>query len=127
MTRIKLLVAAITVAVFGAFTFASIGTVSAIDPGNPLAEVCQTDPGNSVCQSQDDNANELIYTLINVLLFVVGALAVIMIIVGGILYAISNGDAGRITKAKNTIMYAIVGLIVAFLAFAIVNWVVRVL
>lgn len=127
MTKIKLLVAAITVAVFGAFSFATAGTVSAIDPGNPLGEVCQSDPNNSVCQSADDEADDLIGTLINTLLFVVGALSVIMIIVGGILYAISNGDAGKITKAKNTIMYSVVGLIVAFLAYAIVNWVVRVL
>jgi len=127
MTKIKLLVAAIAVAVFGTLTFATTGTVNAIDPGAPLAEVCQTDPGNSVCQSADDNAEDLIGTLINTLLFVVGALSVIMIIVGGIFYAISNGDAGKITKAKNTIMYSVVGLVVALLAYAIVNWVVRVL
>ncbi len=62
-------------------------------------------------------------TIVNVLLFIVGALAVIMIIIGGLRYAISAGDAKAVSAAKNTILYAIVGLIVAFLAFAAVNFV----
>lgn len=65
----------------------------------------------------------VITTVTNVLLFVVGALAVIMIIVGGIRYATSGGNAASVTTAKNTILYAIVGLIIAFLAFAAVNFV----
>jgi hypothetical protein len=65
----------------------------------------------------------IITNITNVLLFVVGALAVIMIIWGGIRYATSGGNASNVTAAKNTILYAIVGLIIAFLAFAIVNWV----
>jgi hypothetical protein len=62
-------------------------------------------------------------TIVNVLLFVIGAISVIMLIIGGIRYTISAGDSGNVTSAKNTIMYAIIGLVVAFLAFAIVNWV----
>jgi len=65
----------------------------------------------------------VITTITNTLLFVAGALAVIMIIIGGIRYATSGGNASNVTAAKNTILYAIVGLIIAFLAFAIVNWV----
>ena len=60
----------------------------------------------------------------NVLLYILGAVAVIMIIVGGIKYTISNGDSSQITSAKNTILYAVIGLIVALLAYAIVNFVV---
>ncbi|HEY8992704.1 MAG TPA: pilin [Candidatus Microsaccharimonas sp.] len=62
-------------------------------------------------------------TIVNVLLFVIGAISVIMLIIGGIRYTISAGDSGNVTAAKNTILYAIVGLVIAFLAFAIVNWV----
>ena len=62
-------------------------------------------------------------TIVNVLLFVIGAVSVIMLIIGGIRYTISAGDSGNVTAAKNTIMYAIIGLVIAFLAFAIVNWV----
>lgn len=62
-------------------------------------------------------------TITNTLLFVIGALSVVMIIWGGIRYATSGGNAASVTAAKNTILYAIVGLIIAFLAFAAVNWV----
>ncbi len=62
-------------------------------------------------------------TIVNVLLFIIGAISVIMLIIGGVRYTISGGDSGNVTAAKNTIMYALIGLLVAFLAFAIVNWV----
>ena len=68
-------------------------------------------------------AGGVLTTITNTLLFIVGALAVIMIIWGGLRYATSAGNASSVTAAKNTILYAIVGLIVAFLAFAAVNWV----
>lgn len=62
-------------------------------------------------------------TIVNVLLFLIGAISVVMLIIGGIRYTISAGDSGSVTAAKNTIMYALIGLIIAFLAYAIVNWV----
>jgi hypothetical protein len=68
--------------------------------------------------------NTIIRTIINVMLFIIGILCVIMIIFGGIRYATSTGDKGRVDNAKNTILYAVVGLVVAILAFAIVNWVI---
>ena len=64
-----------------------------------------------------------IKTIVNVMLYVLGAIAVIMIVIGGIRYTTSNGDSSGITGAKNTILYAIVGLVVAILAYAIVNFV----
>ncbi|MBH1957014.1 hypothetical protein I8H84_05550 [Candidatus Saccharibacteria bacterium] len=67
---------------------------------------------------------EGIKNVVNVLLFLLGSIAVIMIIIGGIRYATSNGDAGAIKGAKDTILYAVIGLIVAILAYAIVNFVV---
>jgi len=65
----------------------------------------------------------IITSITNTMLFIVGALSVIMIIIGGIRYAISGGNSASVTAAKNTILYAIVGLIIAFLAFAAVNFV----
>ncbi|AHB42192.1 hypothetical protein RAAC3_TM7C00001G0334 [Candidatus Saccharibacteria bacterium RAAC3_TM7_1] len=62
-------------------------------------------------------------TITNVLLFLIGAVAVIMLIIGGIRYTISGGDSTAVTAAKNTILYSIVGIIVALLAYAIVNFV----
>ena len=66
---------------------------------------------------------EFIKTIINVLLFVIGAVAVIMIIIGGIRYVVSGGDQNAVTGAKNTILYAIIGIVVAVLAYAVVNFV----
>lgn len=68
-------------------------------------------------------ADSLLQTVTNVLLFIIGAISVIMIIIGGIRYVISNGDSTQITSAKNTILYSVIGLIVALLAFAIVSFI----
>ena len=63
-------------------------------------------------------------TIINVLLFIVGAVSVIMLIIGGIRYTLSGGDSAAVTAAKNTILYAIIGVVVAILAYAVVNFVI---
>lgn len=82
------------------------------------------------CAKSDEQQSELFgsgsifETVVNVLLFIVGAIAVIMLIYGGFKYVISGGDAGAVTSAKNTILYAVVGIIVALLAYAIINFVV---
>lgn len=60
----------------------------------------------------------------NTILYIVGIVAVIMLIIGGIKYVLSGGDSKKVTDAKNTVLYAIIGLVVAFLAFAIVNFVI---
>lgn len=77
---------------------------------------------NNVPQQLDGDGG-VIKTVINVMLWIVGILSVIMLIYGGIRYTISGGDSGAVTSAKNTILYAIVGLIVAIFAYALVNWV----
>lgn len=82
------------------------------------------------CAKTGDQADSLfgnggiITRVINTILFVVGILSVIMIIYGGIKYSTSGGDAPKVTSAKNTIMYAIIGLIVAILSYAIVNFII---
>ncbi len=63
----------------------------------------------------------------NTILYIVGIIAVIMLIIGGIKYVISGGDSKKVTDAKNTILYAIIGLIIAFLSYAIVNFVISAL
>ncbi len=66
-------------------------------------------------------------TVINIINAVVGVLAlvaVIVIIIGGINYMTSAGDAGKVKKAKDTILYGVIGLVVCVLAFAIVNFVI---
>ena len=63
----------------------------------------------------------------NTILAAVGLIAVIMLIFGGVRYIISGGDQKKVTDAKNTILYAIIGLIIALLAYAIVNFVLNAL
>lgn len=63
-------------------------------------------------------------TISNVLLFLIGAISVIMIIIGGIRYTTSNGDPGAVKSAKDTILYSVIGIVVAILGFAIVSFVV---
>ena len=63
----------------------------------------------------------LFRSVVNFLLMAVGAISIIMIVVGGILFALSNDDSSRVTKARNTVLYAAIGLIVSLLASAIVN------
>jgi len=66
---------------------------------------------------------QIISNVVNILLWVVGIASVIMLIVGGIRYVVSAGDQNAVQGAKNTILYAIVGLVVAFLSYALVNFV----
>lgn len=83
-----------------------------------------------VNSAKGDGVNEntadpqaLVKQFVNIFLFAVGALSVIMLIWGGIRYTTSAGDSNKVQAAKNTVLYAIVGLVVAILAYAIVNMV----
>jgi hypothetical protein len=62
-------------------------------------------------------------TITDVLLFILGAVSVIMIIIGGLRYVISGGNSANVTAAKNTILYAIVGVVIALLSYAIIKFV----
>jgi hypothetical protein len=119
MNKIKL--AAISlIAIIGFASFVpSYGVLAA-----PADEI-----GNGVQQAGGDDAGGdlpgFIQTVVNILLFLLGAVAVVMIVIGGIKYTTSNGDSSSVTSAKNTILYAVVGLVVAIMAYAIVNFVIR--
>ena len=73
-----------------------------------------------------DGPQALIPRAINLMLFIVGILAIVMLIWGGIRYVISGGNQEKVKDAKNTILYAIIGLVVAILGYAVVNWVISV-
>lgn len=93
-------------------------TASALDPVDKAREGVKATGGDSARSLGDS-----IKIVTNVLLFIIGAISVIMIILGGLNYVLSNGDQTKVTSAKNTILYAVIGLVVALLAFAIVNFV----
>ncbi len=115
-----------------AFVFALLAVFT---PLAPSVNAQQCDPNSGIaggvdCANPGDDVPQTLFgegsiftTIINILLFVIGAISVIMLIVGGIRYTTSAGDSKGVEGAKNTIMYAIIGLVVAFLAFAVVNWV----
>jgi hypothetical protein len=78
---------------------------------------CTTDPHGST------NLNSVIKTIVNILSWVVGIVAVIMIIIAGFRYVTAGGDSSNVASAKNTLIYAIVGLVVAASAQIIVHFV----
>jgi cytochrome bd-type quinol oxidase subunit 2 len=81
-------------------------------------------PGD--CASTSDGTNKIntiVTTIINIFSLVVGIVSVIMIILGGFRYITSGGDSSNVQSAKNTIIYAIIGLVVVALAQFIVQFV----
>ena len=68
--------------------------------------------------------NGVFVTIANTLIFVVGAVAVLYLIIGGLRYVVSNGDSKSVEAAKNTILYAIIGIVVAVVSFALVKFVI---
>lgn len=72
----------------------------------------------------DEGQTPIFRLITNVLLFIIGAVSVIMLIIGGFRYTTSNGDQNAVTGAKNTILYSIVGIVIAILAYAAVNFVI---
>lgn len=74
-------------------------------------------------EASGDGVTKLIKLVVNIFSLIVGVVAVIMIIIGGLKYITSGGDSGNITGAKNTILYAVIGLVVVALAQFIVRFV----
>jgi uncharacterized membrane protein len=75
------------------------------------------------CPDETSTFNNLIRTVLIFLSAIVGAVAVIMLIVGGFRYITSGGNSENVTKAKNTIIYALIGLVIVALAQIVVQFV----
>ena len=71
----------------------------------------------------NDDLNAMLSTLFSMVFGIIGVVAVIMIIIGGVNYTVSQGDSQKLQKSKSTILYGIIGLVIVLLAFAIVNFV----
>jgi len=84
--------------------------------GTWVSNTCST-PGSS------RTLMSTIRQIVDILVFIIGAVAVLMIIIAGLRYVFAQGDNAAITAAKNTILYAIVGIVVATAAYGIVNFV----
>ena len=129
MKKLLLNVVAAVLTVFGLTGIAAISPAAYADgsyycapTGQWVATIADcTEMGES--NINNNNLMQTVKTIINVIIGIVGFIAVVMIILGGISFITSQGDSAKVTKAKNTILYGVVGLIVAILAFAIVNFV----
>ncbi len=84
---------------------------------NTEAGACATATG------QGAKLTAIIKTIINIVSVIVGVVAVIMIVVGGLKYITSGGESSNVSSAKNTIIYAIIGLVIVALAQFIVRFV----
>ena len=107
-------------------------TFALVSVGAASAQVGDCEPGirgGLDCAVGADDQREVFESggifqrVVNILLFLVGAISVIMLIVGGIRYVVSAGDQQAVTNAKNTILYAIVGVIIAFVAWGAIDFV----
>ena len=112
--------AALSVAAFTAVSYmngsAFATTTSAQNAQNGVA-------GLAGRTNSEQNLTAMIGTILNIVYGVIGIVTVIMIILGGVNYATSQGDSTKVKKAKDTIMYGIIGLVIVLLAFAITNFV----
>ena len=103
-----------------------VGTVATLCAGKAMALTVQEGAEAARVDSMPAElvgANGVFTQISNTILYVVGVISVIMLVWGGLRYILSGGDNKKVTDAKNTILYAIIGLIIAVLAFAIVNFV----
>lgn len=123
-------------AMFALLVLGGMGVFAALGNDAYAAKKCECPIDGQTCENSiaecgvgatnsnpDTKLMPTVQTAINVILSVVGVVAVVVLIVGGINFITSQGDTGKVAKARNTILYGVVGLIVALLSFAIVNFV----
>lgn len=109
-------------------TLTGLGALLCLSTSRVLASALSVQEGANAARA-DGMPTELIgdngvfSRLTNTILLVVGLISVIMLVYGGLRYILSGGDSKKVTDAKNTILYAIIGLIISLLAYAIVHFV----
>ena len=118
LKRTAAAISVVSVMVFGAVLVTQPAMAAPVD----VLEECNSQ--SKVCQGTNSNSlYNIIKNVINVLLFIIGIIAVIMIIIGGFRYTTSGGDGSETKTARDTIIYAVAGLVIAIMSFAIVNFV----
>lgn len=104
----------------------------ALQAASPITsfDVCQQGvvTNSSICNAAQGTdslfgPNGVWNKILNAITYVIGGIAILMIVIGALRYAISAGDQGSVTSAKNTILYALIALIIAVMANALVNFV----
>ena len=86
---------------------------------------CALNSSSAICKDLEnkDGLSNTIKNATNIVLFVAGALAVIMIIYGAIRFMTAHGNEKQVESARLIVTYSVIGLIIAILAYALVNFV----
>lgn len=106
-----------------AATYAAEGIQENLCAGANLDVNSSCNSGGITDQQTRDKINQILHTIVNLFSLIVGVVAVIMIIFGGLKYITSGGDSGNVTGAKNTLIYAIIGIVIVALAQFVVRFV----
>jgi hypothetical protein len=122
LKRIMLLVLSFVSLSASALAVQAPVSVSAATPQDEVCKGIGAADGSGGC-SQDGMLTSVVRNVINIFSIVIGIVAVIMIMVGGFKYITAAGDSGNITSAKQTVIYALIGLVVAALAQFLVQFV----
>ena len=113
---------------FTRFILISALTLSLASPFGVVRAACGDPASSGVtgginCGPSSISATQGVQSAINILLYLVGVISLIVVIVGALRYVLSGGNPQATSAAKDTILYAVIGLVVALLAYAIVNFV----
>ncbi len=102
----------------------SAPTASALVPCSGGKD-CASKGAGKVDTGSTKSIPQIIEQITNILIFIMGALSVIMIVIGAFKFVTSGGSPEQVKSAKNTILYAVIGLIVALFSYAIVRYVIK--
>ena len=126
MRKIILIISILFSIILSPIAFAEGGT-NGVDGSGGTFNACKhvVSGKTAVCSGDSKNATNIAKNIISILLWVVGIAAVIVIIYAGITFVTAAGNPSKISQAKTMLIYAVVGLAVAILAYAIVNFVIN--
>lgn len=104
---------------------ASLAPAFAADPTDicSLPNVSDEIKASAGCSDSTPKLQDVVTSIVNGVIAVVGFVAVCFVVYGGILYMTSAGDSAKTTKGRNTIFYALIGIAICALSFVIVNFV----
>lgn len=126
MRKIILIISILFSIILSPIAFAEGGTNGTNGSGGTFNACKHVVSGKTaVCSGDSKNATNIAKNIISILLWVVGIAAVIVIIYAGITFVTAAGNPSAITRAKTMIIYAVIGLAVAILSYAIVNFVIN--
>jgi cytochrome bd-type quinol oxidase subunit 2 len=124
MRKVRLIIAA-TILAFGLALIPALPAAAQGGAGDAKKDVCAgIVAGGGACNNNGGQVNKLVKLIVNVISAIAGIAAVIMIIISGMKFITSSGDTSKVASAKNTIVYAIIGLVIVVFAQFIIRFVI---